>query len=106
MRAISASLFFCILGCVPVPNEQQKIGAGDSLELSFKKAPQGEMKLWNGDYKVNGAGQIALPMLGLFKVEGMTLEGAANAIEKTLLDRDIYRNPDLELQFPKAPFDG
>ncbi len=72
------------------------------LELSLKKMPKGEQDLWDGDYRVNDAGEIHLPLLGWFRISGMTLDGASNAIEKALRDRAIYTNPDLDLKFPKA----
>ena len=102
MRVMSALIFCGLLGCAAVEAGEPKIKAGDSLELSLMKMPKSEMDLWNRTYKVNGAGEIALPLLGKIKVSGMTLEEATSGIEKALRDGQIYRNPYLDLQFLKA----
>jgi protein involved in polysaccharide export with SLBB domain len=102
MKTIPALLICVILGCAVVGADQPKIQVGDVLELSLMKMPKGEVDLWNGNYSVNEGGKIKLPLLGQFKISGMTLNEAASAIEKALRERAIYNNPDLDLKFPKA----
>ncbi len=101
MRVISVLMFCGLAGTASVHAEQPKVKVGDVLQLTLKKMPKGEMDLWNRDYRVNDAGEVNLPLLGRFKVSGMTLDGAADAIEEALRNRDIYRKPDIDLQFPK-----
>lgn len=106
MKAIPALLICVILGCAVVGADNPKIQVGDVLELSLMKMPKGEVDLWNGNYRVNEGGKLKLPLLGQFKISGMTLDEAASAIEKALRDRAIYNNPDFDLKFHKAELEG
>ena len=95
----SSILMACaLISCTQQKQTQQKVRAGDVLELSLINMPEGERNYWNGKYLVNDKGNIRLPLLGSFSVSEMTSEEASIAIEKTLQDRDIYNNPDVDLK--------
>lgn len=95
----SSILMACgLISCTQQKQTQQKVRAGDVLELSLINMPEGERQNWNGKYLVNDKGNIRLPLLGSFSVNEMTSEEAAIAIEKVIQDRDIYNNPDVELK--------
>lgn len=95
----SSILMACgLISCTQQKQTQQKVRAGDVLELSLINMPEGERQNWNGKYLVNDKGNIRLPLLGSFSVNEMTSEEASIAIEKTLQDRGIYNNPDVELK--------
>jgi protein involved in polysaccharide export with SLBB domain len=95
----SSILMACgLISCTQQKQTQQKVRAGDVLELSLINMPEGERQNWNGKYLVNDKGSIRLPLLGAFSVSEMTSEEASVAIEKALHDQRIYNKPDIDLK--------
>ena len=95
----SSILMACgLISCTQQKQTQQKVRAGDVLELSLINMPEGERQNWNGKYLVNDKGNIRLPLLGAFSVSEMTSEEASVAIEKALHDQRIYNKPDIDLK--------
>jgi len=64
------------------------IGAGDLLEVSLYGMPD-----FKTDVRVSSGGEISLPMLGTVTVRGLSVEQAANLIERNLSQKGIFNDP-------------
>ena len=69
-----------------------QISSGDLLELGVFDTPE-----LSGKLRVNEAGEIALPVAGPLRVEGMTAEEAAAAVEQRLLAAEILKDPHVSI---------
>jgi polysaccharide export outer membrane protein len=65
-----------------------RLDAGDLLEVTTFDTPE-----LSGKFRVDGRGEISLPIGGAVPVAGMTAEQAATAVERFLRDRDILKHP-------------
>ncbi len=65
-----------------------RIDSGDLVEISVYGVP--ELKQ---DLRVNAAGDISLPLVGLVRVAGLTSEEAQTRIEKRLLEAGLLNEP-------------
>ena len=65
-----------------------RLDAGDLLEITTFDTPE-----LSGKFRVDSRGYITLPIGGAVPVQGLTAEQANTAIERSLRDRDILKNP-------------
>jgi polysaccharide export outer membrane protein len=77
---------------VPAHFAQLKLGQGFLLSLNVLDDSD-----FTGTFRVDGSGDIFLPVLGSIHVAGETVPEARGAIAKELLDRGILREPQVEL---------
>ena len=103
-RKILLGLFMCgLVGMIAWwQMKQPHIKAGDVLELSMQNLPKDECARWNGNYQVNLAGEIRLPVLGNCRVAGVKPNEAASKIATQLRDAGIYTRPHVELHLAQS----
>lgn len=77
---------------VPEDFSQLKLAPGFLLSLSVLDDSD-----FNGNFRVDPDGNIALPILGLIHVDGETSTAARDQIRKKLLDDQILKDPQVEL---------
>ncbi len=65
-----------------------RLDAGDLLEITTFDTPE-----LSGKFRVDSRGDISMPLGGALRVQGLTAEQAAVAVERFLRDRDILKNP-------------
>ena len=65
-----------------------RLDSGDLLEITTFDTPE-----LSGKFRVDSRGEISLPLGGSVRVQGLTTEQAAVAVERFLRDRDILKNP-------------
>lgn len=64
------------------------IGAGDLIEVSLYGVPD-----FKTDVRVNSAGEVSLPMLGIVAVTGLSVEQAGKLIERKLTEKGLFNDP-------------
>ena len=69
-----------------------QISSGDLLEVGVFDTPE-----LSGKLRVNEAGEIALPVAGPLRVEGMTAEEAATAVQQKLLAAEVLKDPHVSI---------
>ena len=82
----------------PVENKPLKIARGMKYELRITGVPKVEMKMWNGQYRVDADGFLKLPLLGRVKIKDMTLDQAGTEIRSLLRDRMIYPQANIKIK--------
>ena len=65
-----------------------RLDAGDLLEITTFDTPD-----LSGKFRVDGRGEVSLPLGGAVRVQGLTAEQAGVAVERFLRDRDILKHP-------------
>ena len=65
-----------------------RLDSGDLLEVTTFDTPE-----LSGKFRVDSRGEISLPLGGAVRVQGLTAEQTAVALERFLRDRDILKNP-------------
>ena len=65
-----------------------RLDSGDLLEVTTFDTPE-----LSGEFRVDGRGEVSLPLGGAVRVQGLTAEQTAVAVERFLRDRDILKNP-------------
>ncbi len=65
-----------------------RLDAGDLLDITTFDTPE-----LSGKSRVDSRGEITLPLGGTVKVQGLTAEQSATAIERRFRDKDILKNP-------------
>src|SRR5579864_5112255 len=68
------------------------ISAGDLIEVSVYGVPELSQKT-----RVNGSGDLYMPLVGYTHVEGLTIADAQAVIEKRLIDGGYVNNPHVSL---------
>ncbi len=74
------------------PNLSYQLGSGDTFSLKIFN-----QEAFTGEYTVDGAGNISLPLIGTFKVKNMTLEQLSERL-RSKLSPDFLLNPQITLQ--------
>jgi polysaccharide export outer membrane protein len=69
-----------------------RIAPGDLLSVSVYDVPE-----FSDDYRVDSAGNLALPLCGRLKVGGLTSNEAAKLLETTLIDKLILVRPQVNV---------
>ncbi len=70
-----------------------RLGAGDKLRILTVADPA-----LDGDFRISGAGDIELPMLGRFHAAGFTASGLAHALEYALRAAGLERAPSVAVE--------
>jgi polysaccharide export outer membrane protein len=76
----------------PVP--QYQLGSGDRLSIVFFGKHVGDL---SGEYEIDGAGLIPMPLVGSVRVQGMTVSEAEATI-KSAYQPDYVKNPRISIQ--------
>ena len=71
--------------------QNYRLGPSDLITVSVYRAPE-----VSGEYRVDGAGNIMMPLVGLRQVQGMTPEDLATALRKDL-SKTYYVDPDVSV---------
>ena len=77
----------------PAPSGPYRLGAGDKLRLLTVADPA-----LDGDFRISGAGDIELPLLGRFHAAGFTASGLARALEYALKAAGLERAPSVAVE--------
>ena len=72
----------------PLVASALRISAGDLLDLQVFDTPELSAKL-----RVSEKGEIAVPVVGSVRVEGLTAEEAAGRVEQSLRQAEVLKNP-------------
>jgi polysaccharide export outer membrane protein len=80
----------------PIPQTSTadyRLGPGDQVRIiTF-----GDEQL-TGEFRVNDDGNVALPLVGPIKAEGLTTTQLQNAVTQALTSRNLYRNPSVSVE--------
>lgn len=77
-------------------NREHHLGPSDLVTVSVYRAPE-----FSGDYRVDAAGNIMVPLLGLMQVQGMTTTQLADNLRQQLSGR-YYVNPDVSVALKES----
>jgi polysaccharide export outer membrane protein len=80
----------------PLPdsrNAAYTLGVGDQVRVITAGGEQ-----LNGDFRVNDAGDIAIPLLGTVHAVGLTTGELERSIEKDLQDKMLFRDPSVAVE--------
>jgi len=77
-------------------NRDHRLGPSDLVTVSVYRAPE-----FSGDYRVDAAGQIMVPLIGLMQVQGMTTIQLADTLRQQLSGR-FYVNPDVSVALKES----
>jgi polysaccharide export outer membrane protein len=77
---------------VMIPNLSYQLGSGDTLSLKIFN-----QEAFTGEYTVDGAGNISLPLIGTLSVKNLTLEQLTERLRHKL-SPDFLINPQITLQ--------
>ena len=77
------------------------LGAGSRNGGNLSYGSTGSMGSVHG-YTIDNTGAVRLPVLGLVQVGGMTCDQAAKAIEQTITQKNIIKNPDVTVRLLNA----
>ena len=97
-RVLAALTVLLAAGCagpgedlpmLPAPNiADYRLGAGDQVRI----ITYGEEQL-TGEFRVNDAGAIALPLVGTVQAAGLTTAGLEKSVAAALRRAQLYRDP-------------
>jgi polysaccharide biosynthesis/export protein len=90
-------------GLVVVPEDFSKITISPGFLLSMQVYDMPEIST---DLRVNDDGDVAVPMSGKVHVAGLTLPEAEHAIEQRLGEKQILRNPEINLDVAQYAADN
>jgi polysaccharide export outer membrane protein len=79
------------VSAIQLPHENRadiKLGISDLMSIKVYGVPE-----MNDDIRINGAGDISLPLIGNIHVEGLTSEQIERLLEKKLIDGGYLREP-------------
>ncbi len=79
-----------------VTNRDHRLGPSDLVQVSVYRAPE-----FSGEFRVDPAGQIMMPLLGLVDVQGMTTTELAGDLRQRLSGR-YYVNPDVSVALKES----
>jgi len=77
-------------------NRDHRLGPSDLVTVAVYRAPE-----FSGDYRVDAAGQIMMPLIGLMEVQGMTTIELANDLRQRLAGQ-YYVNPDVSVALKES----
>jgi polysaccharide export outer membrane protein len=77
-------------------NRDHRLGPSDLVTVAVYRAPE-----FSGDYRVDAAGQIMMPLIGLMDVQGMTTIDLADDLRQRLSGR-YYVNPDVSVALKES----
>lgn len=100
MRALLAVVVLCAasssaaLAQADNASLQYRLGSGDRLSIVFFGKHVGDL---SGEYEIDGAGRIPMPLVGSIRVQGLTVPEAEAAI-KDAYKPDYVKEPRLSIQ--------
>ena len=77
-------------------NRDHRLGPSDLVTVSVYRAPE-----FSGDYRVDAAGNIMVPLLGLMQVQGLTTLELADRFRQQLSGR-YYVSPDVSVALKES----
>ena len=77
-------------------SQDYRLGPSDLVAISVYRAPE-----VSGEYRVDGAGNLMIPLIGLRPVQGMTTTELAGALRKDL-GAKYYVNPDISVALKES----
>lgn len=80
----------------PIPtaqNDVYRLGAGDQVRIITFSDEQ-----LTGDFRVNDSGNIALPLIGPVKAEGLTTNQLEGTVAQVLKQKNLYRDPSVAVE--------
>ncbi len=80
----------------PIPNalnDVYRLGAGDQVRIITFSDEQ-----LTGDFRVNDSGNIALPLIGPIKAEGLTTNQLEGSVAQVLKQKNLYRDPSVAVE--------
>lgn len=77
------------------------LGSGNRTGSMTSYGTTGSMGSIYG-FNIDNDGFVRLPVLGMVKVGGLTCDQAAEAIEKTIVEKNIIKNPDVTVRLLNA----
>jgi protein involved in polysaccharide export with SLBB domain len=103
MKSAFMTLIVIMLICVPDSvaaegNAAPKLQPGEHCALTIRRIPNEEIRRFNGRYRVDLKGGITIPYAGRIQVEGLTIEEAQKAMEDSLMNKGIFRRPEIHLE--------
>jgi polysaccharide export outer membrane protein len=74
-------------------SEDYRLAAGDQVRIITFSDEQ-----LTGDFRVNDSGNIALPLLGPVKAEGLTTNQLERKVVQALQQKNLYRDPSVAVE--------
>ena len=99
-RGLLVVIFLCVISgssaSAQVANSipQYLLGSGDRLSIVFFGKHVGDL---SGEYEIDGAGLIPMPLVGSIRVQGLTVSEAEAAI-KAAYQPDYVKDPRISIQ--------
>jgi polysaccharide export outer membrane protein len=99
-RALLAAVLLCLTAAFSVSAQiannipQYQLGSGDRLSIVFFGKHVSDL---SGEYEIDGAGLIPMPLVGSIRVQGMTVAEAKSTI-KAAYQPDYVLNPRISIQ--------
>jgi len=94
IRVIGVVLIFAALAAAAAAQtESLLIGPGDLIQIDVLDTPEMEQQV-----RVNDEGAVPVAFVGAVKVSGLSPSGAADAIQKALIDRQIMKHPQVTIR--------
>ena len=92
--ALAASAAVCGAQTAPnaAPNNDYKLGAGDSIKVQVYQNPELSMEA-----RVSESGTISYPLLGSLQLGGLTIPQAEKRIADALRQKDILKQPQVNI---------
>ena len=88
---------------IVVPEDFSKITLSPGFLLTMQVYDMPEIST---DLRVDGHGDVSVPMSGKVRVAGLTLPEAEHAIEQRLAEKQILRNPEINLDVAQYAADN
>jgi protein involved in polysaccharide export with SLBB domain len=103
MKPAFMTLIVGMLMCIPVSvaaegNAAPTLQPGGHYALTIRRIPNEEIRQFNGRYRVDLKGGITIPYAGRIQVGGLTVEEAQKAMEDSLMNKGIFRRPEIHLE--------
>ena len=73
-----------------------RLGPSDVVTVTVFRAPE-----VTGDFRINEAGNLVMPLVGETRIQGMTTAEAAEALRQSL-NQSFYRDPDVSVALKEA----
>jgi protein involved in polysaccharide export with SLBB domain len=101
VRGIQAALlagWFFLFYAGPAVAGQEVLGSGDTIQLSIRGVPAGDIDKIKGRYQIDAQGCVSMPNLGTVKIAGLSIDAAQTAIEMGYRAHDVYTNPTIKIK--------
>jgi polysaccharide biosynthesis/export protein len=101
VRGIQVALltgWFFLFYAWPVLAEQVVLGSGDTIQLTIRGVPAGDIDKIKGRYQIDAQGCVSMPNLGKVKIAGLSIGAAQTAIEMGYRAHDVYTNPTINIK--------